>query len=85
VMMFGLTKPDETISVKPFEIFQKEIELKASFINPYTHKRAIELIDSGRLDVSSMIYEVCGLDKLKDILSKPELRANGKYIIAPYK
>lgn len=85
VMMFGLTKPDETISVKPFEIFQKEIELKASFINPYTHKRAIELIDSGRLDVNSMIYEVCGLDKLKDILSKPELRANGKYIIAPYK
>lgn len=85
VMMFGLTKPDETISVKPFEIFQKEIELKASFINPYTHKRAIELIDSGRLDVSSMIYEVCGLEKLEDILSKPELRTKGKYIIAPYK
>ncbi|GAA0078942.1 zinc-dependent alcohol dehydrogenase family protein [Clostridium sp. CTA-5] len=85
VMMFGLTKPDETISVKPFEIFQKEIELKASYINPYTHKRAIELIDSGRLDVSSMIYEVCGLEKLEDILSKPELRTNGKYIIAPYK
>lgn len=85
VMMFGLTKPDETISVKPFEIFQKEIELKASYINPYTHKRAIELIDSGRLDVSSMIYEVCSLEKLEDILSKPELRANGKYIIAPYK
>lgn len=85
VMMFGLTKPDETIAVKPFEIFQKEIELKASFINPYTHKRAIELIDSGRLDVTSMIYEVVGLDKLEDVLSKPELRANGKYIIAPYK
>lgn len=85
VMMFGLTKPDETISVKPFEIFQKEIELKASFINPYTHKRAIELIDSGRLDVSSMIYEVCGLEKLENILSKPELRTKGKYIIAPYK
>ncbi|SFC88138.1 zinc-dependent alcohol dehydrogenase family protein [Clostridium uliginosum] len=85
VMMFGLTKPDETISLKPFEIFQKEIELKASYINPYTHKRAIELIDSARLDVSSMIYEVCGLEKLEDILSKPELRANGKYIIAPYK
>ena len=22
-MMFGLTKPDETISVKPFEIFKR--------------------------------------------------------------
>lgn len=55
------------------------------FINPYTHKRAIELIDSGRLNVTSMIHEVCGLEKLEDILSKPELRAKGKYIIAPYK
>lgn len=85
VMMFGLTKPDDTISLKPFEIFQKEIELKASFINPYTQKRALELIDSGRLDVSSMVYEVTGLDDLADILAKPELRANGKYIISPEK
>lgn len=85
VMMFGLTKPDDTISLKPFEVFQKEIELKASFINPYTQKRALELIDSGRLDVSSMVYAVAGLDELADILSKPELRANGKYIISPEK
>ena len=85
VMMFGLTKPDDTIAVKPFEVFRKEIELKASYINPYTQKRALELIDSGRLDVSSMVYAVAGLEELADILAKPELRANGKYIISPEK
>ena len=85
VMMFGLTKPDDTIAVKPFQIFQKEIELKSSFINPYTQKRALDLIDSGRLDVSSMVYAVESLDNLADILAKPELRANGKYIISPEK
>ena len=85
VMMFGLTKPDETISVKPFEIFRKELVLKASYINPYTQKRALDLINSGRLDVSSMVYEVADLDELADILSRPELRAKGKYIISPEK
>lgn len=85
VMMFGLTKPDDTISLKPFEVFKKEIELKASYINPYTQKRALELIDSGRLDVSSMVYAVESLDNLAEILAKPELRANGKYIISPEK
>ena len=85
VMMFGLTKPDETISVKPFEIFRKELVLKASYINPYTQKRALDLIDSGRLDVSSMVYEVADLDELADILSNPDLRAKGKYIISPEK
>ena len=83
VMMFGLTKPDQTISVKPFQIFQKELELKASYINPYTQKRALDLIDSGRLDVTSMIAEICGLDKLEAILSTPALRAKGKYLIKP--
>lgn len=84
-MMFGQTKPEETIKVNPFLIFQKELVLKASYINPYTQKRALDLIDSGRLDVSSMVYEVCGLDRLEDILSSPELRARGKYIISPEK
>lgn len=85
VMMFGLTKPDECISIKPYQIFQKELELKASYINPYTQKRALDLIDSGRLDVSSMVCEVCGMEKLAQILGSPELRAKGKYLICPEK
>lgn len=83
VMMFGLTKPDDVIQVKPFEIFQKEIVLKASFINPLTQKRALDLIDSGRLDVSSMVYKVSPLEDLENILSNPEARKKGKYIISP--
>lgn len=83
VMMFGLTKPDEKIAIKPFQIFQKELELKASFINPKTQKRALDLIDSGRLDVSSMIYKVVGLEELEAVLGNPELRMKGKYIVNP--
>ena len=85
VMMFGLTKPDETITVKPFEVFQKELVLTSSYINPYTQRRALELIDSGRLDVSSMVAKVASLDELGAILSDPALRAMGKYIIDPGK
>ena len=85
VMMFGLTKPDDCIAVKPFEIFKKELEIKSSYINPYTQKRALDLIDSGRIDVQSMVCDACGLDKLADILSDPALRTKGKYIILPEK
>jgi len=83
VMMFGLTKPDDTISLKPFEVFQKEIVLKASYINPYTQRRALDLIDSKRLDVSSMVYKVASLEELEDVLKDPKLRAKGKFIINP--
>ena len=83
VMMFGLTAPDDLISIKPFEIFQKEIVLKASFINPYTQKRALELIDSGKIDVSSIVYSCEPLENLPQILADGALRAKGKFIIKP--
>ena len=83
VMMFGLTKPDAEIAVKPFQIFQKELTLRASYINPCTQQRALQLIDSGRLDVQSMVCRTIGLEELEDVLSKPALRAEGKYIVVP--
>lgn len=83
VMLFGLTKPYDEIGIKPFEIFKKELVLKASFINPYTQQRAIDLIDSGKIDVSSMIYKTAGIEELPEILSDTAKRFNGKIIIIP--
>ncbi len=84
-MMFGLTKPDEAISVKPFQVFKKEVVIKSSFINPHTHQRALDLIDNNRIDVLSMIHDVVGLSELGSILSNPQLRAKGKYLVDPSK
>lgn len=83
VMLFGLTAPDDVMQIKPFEIFKKEIELKASFINPYTQKRALELIDNGKIDVSSIVYACEPLEMLPEILANPALRSKGKFIIRP--
>lgn len=83
VMMFGLTAPGDIMEIKPFEIFKKEIALKASFINPYTQKRALALIDGGKIDVSSIVYGCETLEKLPEILSDGKLRAKGKFIIKP--
>ena len=83
VMFFGLTAPDAAISLKPFELFKKELELKSSYTNPYTQERAIEMIDSKRIDVSTPIYKTASLDKLPEILADEDLRRHGKFIIIP--
>ena len=81
VMLFGLTKPNDEIPVKPFEIFKKEVVIKASFINPYTQRRAVDLIDSGKIDVSSMVYRKISLEELSEALADGSLRAKGKLIV----
>lgn len=55
VLLFGVSAPDTVINVSPFEIFSKELTIKGSFINPYTHEEAIALIAKKVVDVSSLI------------------------------
>ncbi len=83
VMLFGLSAPQETITIQPFELFKKELTLRASYINPYTQKRAIDLIASGKVDVSSMVCAVEALEELPAILADGKRRAQGKILIAP--
>lgn len=81
VMLFGLTAPEDEVAVKPFALFKKEITLKTSYINPYTFSRALDLISSGKVDVSSMIYAKCPLEELPEILADTKKRTAGKYVI----
>lgn len=81
VMMFGLTKPDDIVSVKPYDVFSKELTLRSSYINPYTQARALALIESGRVDVVSMLCPAIPLEKLFEVLSDEKMRAKGKYVV----
>lgn len=85
VMLFGLTKPEEKVELYPYQLFKKEITLKSSFINPYTQERAIELIDSGKIDVSSMIYGCISMEEMTGLMGNKEKRGKGKYIVEPWK
>ena len=84
-MLFGLGNPNDEIPVKPFELFKKEVSIKASFINPYTQSRALEILKSGRLDIKSLISHEIALEELAGVLSNPEKRKFGKVIVNPFK
>ena len=83
VVLFGLTAPDCEISVKPFEIFQKELTITSSYINPYTFSRAVALLESGRLKVKPLISRTLGLEDLGRALSDRNFRGGGKAIVHP--
>lgn len=84
VMMFGLTQPDSKIELQPFEIFRREIEIKSSYINPYTMGRAVSLLNQKKVDVSSMVAGRIPLEHLADVLGSAALRSKGKYIVEPW-
>lgn len=83
VMLFGLTRPQDEIKIKPFQIFKKEITLRASFINPYTQQRAVDLIAGGKLDVEPLVNRTASLDELPALLADPSAFRGGKIVIIP--
>ena len=81
VMLFGLTKPDDAVTLKPYDVFSKELTLRSSYINPYTQSRALALIEQGRVDVKSMACPPVPLEKLPEVLADAKLRAKGKFVV----
>ncbi len=82
VMFFGLTSPETEISIKPDDIFKKELTIRSSFINPYTFSRAIDTLASGSVDVKSIITNVVKLEDIKEVFKDPEYRRSGKVMIS---
>ena len=81
IMFFGLTAPDDILPLKPDDIFKKELTITSSYINPYTFERAIQVLESGRVDVERIITNIVPLTDITDAFTKPEFRTTGKVMV----
>jgi 2-desacetyl-2-hydroxyethyl bacteriochlorophyllide A dehydrogenase len=65
ILLFSVPKPDAVFGLPLFDVFKKELTIKGSFINPDTHNRAVQLINSKRIDVSHIITHRFRLSELE--------------------
>lgn len=50
LLIFGVGRADDTFNLSPRTIYDKELTLVGSSINPYTHQRSVALLDRLRLE-----------------------------------
>lgn len=81
IMYFGLASPEESFPIRPDDIFKKELHITSSYINPYSFERAIQILESGTVELESLITNVVPLDDIADVFTKPEYRRTGKVMI----
>ena len=80
-MLFGLTFTDDELKIKPFELFQREITIKTSFVNPYAFERAIHLLEANIINVSDIITDIVELENINDVFTKKLYLKDGKVLI----
>ena len=55
VLLFGVSGPEAEARIRPYDIFLRELTLVGSFINPFTHQRAIEVLAAGKVNPSRIV------------------------------
>jgi len=44
ILVFGVAPMEATAKIRPYDIFQRELTVVGSFVNPYTHERSVHLL-----------------------------------------
>lgn len=68
VLLFGVAAPDAEAAIRPFDIFSKELRIMGSFINPFTHTDAIQLVSRGKVRLAPLISHRFTLEQLPDAM-----------------
>ena len=63
ILWYGVTRPDDRVSISPYEIYRRELTLKGSFAQVSSFPRAIEYLRSGRVRTDGVITHRFGLDR----------------------
>jgi 2-desacetyl-2-hydroxyethyl bacteriochlorophyllide A dehydrogenase len=83
VMLFGLTKPDFEMTIRPFDLFKRELTIKASYINPGTMKEAVNMISAGRVKTLPLVSAKIPLEEINSCLADPDFLKKGKVLVYP--
>jgi D-arabinitol dehydrogenase (NADP+) len=62
VLIYGVTRPDERLSVSPFELFRREITIKGSYAEMTSFAAAIAALRTGRVRTDKIISHRFPLD-----------------------
>jgi L-iditol 2-dehydrogenase len=83
VLLFAVYPEEARLSVSPFRINEDELRIVGTLNNPQTHQRAIDLLESGRLELTTLITDVLSLDELEKAMDIENFPKAGKIVIQP--
>ncbi len=81
ILVFGVARPDDRLAVSPNEIYARELTILGTALNPFTHRRAANLVNS--LALENFTFGTFGLDQIDDALQAQRDGLFDKVLITP--
>ncbi|UVK43226.1 zinc-dependent alcohol dehydrogenase family protein [Mesorhizobium sp. AR07] len=83
VVIVGVTPQGMKAEFEPFDLLFRELKVLGSFLNPYTHRRAAELIASGAIEIDRLISRQVTLDDAAAVIANPPAPGEVKVLVVP--
>ena len=68
LLLFSVPGADSTFEMPLFDVFNKELKIYGSFVNPNSHQEAADLINTGRINVKPLITHFYPIEKLEEAI-----------------
>jgi len=83
VVIVGVTPQGMKADFEPFDLLFRELKVLGSFLNPYTHRRAAELIASGAIEIDRLISRQVPLEEAAGVIANPPAPGEVKVLVVP--
>ena len=78
VVIVGVMPQGMKAEFEPFDLLFRELKVLGSFLNPFTHRRAAELIASGAIEVDRLISRQVALEEAPAVIANPPAPAKSR-------
>jgi len=83
VVILGVMPQGAKIEIESFDILFRELRVLGSFINPFTHRRAADLVASGAINVEKLISRTVTLAEAVDVIANSASPGEVKVLVVP--
>jgi L-iditol 2-dehydrogenase len=83
VVILGVMPQGAKVAIEPFDILFRELRVLGSFINPFVHRRAADLVASGVIELDKLITRRVSLEEVPGIVANPPAPGEVKVMVVP--
>lgn len=83
IVVVGVTPQGMKAEFEPFDLLFRELKVLGSFLNPFTHRRAADLIASGAIEIDKLISRQVTLEEAAAVIANPPAPGEVKVLVLP--
>jgi threonine dehydrogenase-like Zn-dependent dehydrogenase len=83
VVIVGVMPQGMKVEIEPFDLLFRELKVLGSFLNPFTHGRAAQLIASGAIEIDKLISKQVSLEEAPQVIANPPAPGEVKVLVVP--